>query len=205
MPGRRGAYHPAQEHPPAEAKPGSPHVVRIRTDTFLRREKCPRCRVRGCVSPCGRKRNDNAACGGDGPGEALFAKLPFPLPGRRGAGQFCAKWPRPCPPPHAAFRTRCTRTVQRVRSEAHYAAAAPRPARRASCGSAGQNRPKRRPAPPVGICAKICYNGTMIPPGPGGPGRAFGQRPHASPLPRFWAGPKTTPPPRLRAAAQRRI
>ena len=30
----------------AEAKPGPPHVVRIRTDIFLRRGKCPRCRVR---------------------------------------------------------------------------------------------------------------------------------------------------------------
>ncbi len=68
---------------------GTPPLVRIRTDTFLRREKCPRCRVRGCVSPGGRERNDNAACGGDGPGEALYSKLPFPLPGRRcGAGSF---------------------------------------------------------------------------------------------------------------------
>ena len=68
---------------------GTPPLVRIRTDTFLRREKCPRCRVRGCVSPGGRKRNDNAACGGDGPGEAFYSKLPFPLPGRRcGAGSF---------------------------------------------------------------------------------------------------------------------
>ena len=31
---------------PAEAEPGPPHVVRIRTDIFLRRGKCPRCRVR---------------------------------------------------------------------------------------------------------------------------------------------------------------
>ena len=31
---------------PAEAKPGFPHVVRIRTDIFLRRGKCPGCRVR---------------------------------------------------------------------------------------------------------------------------------------------------------------
>ena len=30
----------------AEAEPGFPHVVRIRTDIFLRRGKCPRCRVR---------------------------------------------------------------------------------------------------------------------------------------------------------------
>ncbi len=31
---------------PAEAEPGFPHVVRIRTDTFLCPEKCPGCRVR---------------------------------------------------------------------------------------------------------------------------------------------------------------
>ena len=30
----------------AEAEPGFPHVVRIRTDIFLRRGKCPGCRVR---------------------------------------------------------------------------------------------------------------------------------------------------------------
>ena len=55
-------------------------------------------------------------------------------PGGAGTGKFCAGWPRPCPPPHAAFRTRCTRTVQRVRSEAHYAAAVPRLVQPASGG-----------------------------------------------------------------------
>ena len=30
----------------AEAEPGPPHAVRIRTDIFLRRGKCPGCRVR---------------------------------------------------------------------------------------------------------------------------------------------------------------
>ena len=117
---------------------GTPPLVRIRTDTFLRREKCPRCRVRGCVFPGGRKRNDNAACGGDGPGGAFHSKPPFPLPGRRRCGQFCAGWPRHRPPPHAAFRTRCTHTVQRVRSEAHYAAAVPRLARPAPGGGSGE-------------------------------------------------------------------
>ena len=43
-----------------------------------------------------------------------------------GAGKFCAKWPRSCPPPHAAFRTLCPQAGQSVRSEAHYAAAVPR-------------------------------------------------------------------------------
>ena len=59
-------------------------------------------------------------------------------PGGAGTGKFCAGWPRPCPPPHAAFRTRCTPTVQRVRSEAHYAAAMPRLARSASGGGPGK-------------------------------------------------------------------
>ena len=35
-----------REHHPAEAEPGPPHVVRIRTDTFLCSEKCSGCRVR---------------------------------------------------------------------------------------------------------------------------------------------------------------
>ena len=106
----------------AEAEPGSPHVVRIRTDTFLCPEKCPRCRVRW---------------GWTGRSILFKAALSF----TRAAlwyGQFCAGWPRPCPPPHAAFRTRCTRTVQRVRSEAHYAAAVPRLARPASGGGPGK-------------------------------------------------------------------
>ena len=135
-PERRPALPPFRPWP---GSTGTPPLVRIRTDTFLRREKCPRCRVRGCVSPGERKRNGNAACGGAGPGEAVRSKQALLLSGRRcGAGKPCAGWPRPCPPPHAAFRTRCTRTVQRVRSEAHYAAAAPRPARLSSCGRRGE-------------------------------------------------------------------
>ena len=59
-------------------------------------------------------------------------------PGGAGTGKFCAGWPRHCPPPHAVFRTRCTRAVQRVRSEAHYAAAVPRLARSASGGGPGK-------------------------------------------------------------------
>ena len=83
-------------------------------------------------------------------------------PGGAGTGKFCAGWPRPCPPPHAAFRTRCTRTVQRVRSEAHYAAAVLRLARPASGGGPckkGERAalfllcPRRRPlAPSAALC-----------------------------------------------------
>ena len=92
----------------AEAEPGPPHVVRIRTDIFLRRGKCPRCRVRWGETGRSTFRQTNL----------LLARAAL------GYGQLCAGWPRHCPPPHAAFRTRCT--VQRVRSEAHYAAAVPR-------------------------------------------------------------------------------
>ena len=74
----------------------------------------------------------------------------------RGYGQLCAGWPRHRPPPHAAFRTRCTRTVQRVRSDAHYAATAPRLARPASGGEPGKagksaalsHRAEAKPGPP---------------------------------------------------------
>ena len=57
--------------------------------------------------------------GAGGLGEAFESKLPFPFSGQRGGVMSCAGWPRLCSPQHAAFRTRCTRTVQRVRSEAH--------------------------------------------------------------------------------------
>ena len=144
---RRGREEQA-EAPTFRPRPGStgtPPLVRIRTDTFLRREKCPRCRVRGCVSPGGRKRNDNAACGGAGPGEALFTKLAFAFArAARGCGQFCAKWPRPCPPPHARIRTLCpaakvfasrrtTRRQCRVWLGFHRAAGGEKPARAPPC------------------------------------------------------------------------
>ena len=59
-------------------------------------------------------------------------------PGGAGTGKFCAGWSRPCPPPHAAFRTLCPQTGQSVRSEAHYAAAVPRLVRPASGGGPGK-------------------------------------------------------------------
>ena len=119
---------------PAEAEPGFPHVVRIRTDTFLCPEKCPGCRVRW-----GRNR-----------AEYLPQNQPSLGPGGAGErGSLALGRPRPCPPPHAAFRTRCTRTVQRVRSEAHYAAAGPRLARLASGGRSGETgEPPRLPPAP---------------------------------------------------------
>ena len=64
------------------------------------------------------------------------------------AGKSCAGRPRPCPPPHAAFRTLCPQTGQSVRSEAHYAAAVPRLARPASGGRPSKTGRKRRPALP---------------------------------------------------------
>ena len=57
---------------PAKAEPGFPHVVRIRTDTFLCPEKCPGCRVRWGET-----------------GRSFFAKLAVSLSGRRcGPGSF---------------------------------------------------------------------------------------------------------------------
>ena len=53
--------------------------------------------------------------------------------GNLGAGR-----PRPCPPPHAAFRTLCPQAGQSVRSEAHYAAAVPRLVRPAPGGGPGK-------------------------------------------------------------------
>ena len=81
---------------------------------------------------------------------------PFPFPCGAGGGEFCAGWPRHRPPPHAAFRTRCPRTVQRVRSEAHYAAAVPRLARLTPGGGPGKTgksaalprRAEAKPGPP---------------------------------------------------------
>ena len=141
---------------------GTPPLVRIRTDTFLRREKCPRCRVRGCVSPGGRKRNDNAACGGDGPGEALYSKLPFPLPGRRREwGVLCGE---------AASLSAAARGVSDT-LHSHRAACSLRGALRggsAASGSAGirrragQSGPERRPALPLSPL------GPGAPPGRGG-------------------------------------
>ena len=69
--------------------------------------------------------------------------------GGTGGGEFCAWWPQHCPPPHAAFRTRCTPTVQRVRSEEHYTAAVPRLARPASGGGPGKTGKEPLCLPPT--------------------------------------------------------
>ena len=130
----------------AEVKPGFPHVVRIRTDIFLRRGKCPGCRVRWGET-----------------GRSTFHKTNLLLVrAAPGAGKSCAGRPRPCPPPHAAFRTLCPQTGRSVRSEAHYAAAVPRLARPASGGEpckTGERAalfllcPPRRPlAPSAALC-----------------------------------------------------
>ena len=98
--------------------------------------------ISGCALPCpgevfGWMRVFSSG-GAGGLGEAFESKLPFPFSGQRGGVMSCAGWPRLCSPQHAAFRTRCTRTVQRVRSEAHYAAAVPRLARLAPGGGQGK-------------------------------------------------------------------
>ena len=73
------------------AEPGPPHVVRIRTDIFRRRGKCPRCRVRW---------------GGTGRSFPCNAGL-FIVRAAGEFGKFAQRWPRPCPPPHARIRTLC--------------------------------------------------------------------------------------------------
>ena len=100
-----------------------------------------KCSLRGAL------RGGSAAPGSAGIGRQAKqnrAKAPpcFPLvslSGRRcGRGSLARGGPRPCPPPHAAFRTLCPQAGQSVRSEAHYAAAVPRRARPASGGGPGK-------------------------------------------------------------------
>ncbi len=90
------------------------------------------------------------------------------LSGRRwGRGSLARGGPRPCPPPHAAFRTLCPQAGQSVRSEAHYAAAVPRPARLASGGGPGKAGRKRRPALPlVSLSGRRCGRGSLARGGP---------------------------------------
>ena len=68
--------HPARQ-PGAtaqpRAEPGPPHVVRIRTDIFRRRGKCPRCRVRW-----------------GGTGRSFFQNCPCQCPGGAGLRKVCA-------------------------------------------------------------------------------------------------------------------
>ena len=202
-----GAGRNRPKRRPSAPRPGStgtPPLVRIRTDTFLRREKCPRCRVRGCVSPGGRKRNGNAACGGAGPGEALFSKLPFAFArAARGPGSFAQNGRVP---------------VRRRTRRFGHAALAPcsvfapkrttRRQRRALLGfhrAAGEEKPARAPPCPAGwnLRQNLLQWNHDTP----RPRRARkGLRPVAARLsPALWPGRNTTPPPRLRAAAQRRI
>ena len=124
----------------AEAKPGPPHAVRIRTDTFLCPEKCPGCRVRWGWA-----------------GRSIFLKAALSFArAARGAGSFARGGRVTVRRRTRAFRTRCPRTVQRVRSEAHYAAAVPRLARPASGGGPGKagksaalpHRAEAKPGPP---------------------------------------------------------
>ena len=115
--------------------------------------KCSTWNSSGCALPCPGEvfvwMRVFSSGGAGGLGEAFESKLPFPFSGQRGGVMSCAGWPRLCSPQHAAFRTRCTRTVQRVRSEAHYAAAVPRLARLASGGGSGETgEPPRLPPAP---------------------------------------------------------
>ena len=138
-------YRHTVRHHRAEAKPGPPHVVRIGTDIFLRRGKCPRRRVR---------------CGGTG---RRMSALPPPAEGkrsgardvfsaRRGDGASLSAAAR-CDPDTLPWRPKCS-------SQAHYAAAAPRPAQPAGKGGPGKTG---GPRPWRGCCP--------VPPGPAAGGR----------------------------------
>ena len=155
------------------ARGGRVWLGRHRAAGRAKRGRAPPCRTglrRSPVLPtqCASERTlffvlksvQDAACGGVGPGGAFYSKLPFSFPGRCwGPGSLGAGWPRHRPPPHAAFRTRCPRTVQRVRSEAHDAAAVPRLARSASGGGPGKTgksaalprRAEAEPGPPHAV------------------------------------------------------
>ena len=115
-------------HHRAEAKPGPPHVVRIGTDTFLCPEKCPGRRVRWGWA-----------------GRSVFAKLPFPLSGRRGVRAVLREMGRVPVRRHTlgfghfALRPKCSPPgALRGGSAASGSAFIVR--------RAGRNRPERRPA-----------------------------------------------------------
>ena len=105
-------YRHTVRHHRAEAKPGPPHVVRLGTDIFRRRGKCPRRRVR---------------CGGTGRSMWVRNTKEANGPGRGRGFRFGAGMARRCPPPHAVIRTLCPdgqsvrlrRTTRRQRRARH--------------------------------------------------------------------------------------
>ena len=145
-------YRHTVRHHRAEAKPGPPHVVRIGTDIFLRRGKCPRRRVRCGVT--GRSmwvRNTKEANG----------------PGRGRGFRFGAGVARRCPPPHAVIRTLCpggqsvrlrrtTRRQRRARHSRQGRAGRAKRAGRAPGGDAVLYRPARQPG---GVTLRLPQNG----------------------------------------------
>ena len=132
----RGRGRAAVHRHRAEAKPGPPHVVRLRTDIFLRRGKCPRRRVRcggtgrsECTVSCPARR-------ANGPGRGILF--------RPGAGEAVSlSAAARCDPDTLPWRPKCS-------SQAHYAAAAPRLARISSGGMPGKTG---GPRPGRGCCS----------------------------------------------------
>ena len=140
---------------------GEPPLVRLRTDTFLRREKCPRCHVRGW---CPRADAKRAGCGN------FFGAEASPSGGRERSGrhrhtvrdQRAVAKPGP---PHVVrigtdiFRRRgkCPRRRVRCGGTGRSECALPRPAQPAAKGWPRKTGGPR-PPPPVGILPKICYN-----------------------------------------------
>ncbi len=111
---------------------------------------CPRANAKETTMPRAVGRNRAKHCKQNSPAS---------LSGRRcGAGKPCAGWPRPCPPPHAAFRTLCPQAGQSVRSEAHYAAAVPRRARPTS----GGGRSKTGQSAALTCRRSLCPGGAVV-------------------------------------------
>ena len=135
---RSGRHRHAVRHQRAVAKPGPPHIVRIGTDIFLRRGKCPRRHRAQYVGT----RHERSERSGAREGISVW----------RGGGALLSAAAR-CDPDTLSWRPKCS-------SQAHYAAAAPRPARISSGGMPGKTG---RPRPWRGCCP--------VPAGPAAGGR----------------------------------
>ena len=138
---RSGRHRHAVRHQRAVAKPGPPHIVRIGTDIFLRRGKCPRRRVR---------------CGGTGRSMWARGTKEANGPGRGRVFRFGAGVARCCPSPHAVIRTLCpggqsvrlrrtTRRQRPARHGFHQAVCRAKQAGRAPGGDAVLYWPARQP------------------------------------------------------------
>ena len=129
---------------------GEPPLVRLRTDTFLRREKCPRCRVRGW---CPRADAKRAGCGN------FLARSHSPQQTRK-ERQAPAHCPRPagCGEARSSARSahrnghfpsswKMSETPRAVRRDRAQRVCAAAPGTAGGEGLAGQNRRAAPPSP----------------------------------------------------------